>query len=161
MNVLVLALTTALLSSVMTWCVAYLLYRARMRAQITQLRLELYRLGASIPLSDTVPVLENFGFRVIEALPTALAGDAMGDTFLSIEGLLGSAFDDVLSGDSKANALAGGEGADILEGGAGQIRQPPAEYQMQKLLVVFRAVMRVIHRDRPLGRSRSQPGSTI
>jgi glutamate dehydrogenase len=39
-----------------------------------QLRLKLYRTGGLIPLSEAVPVLENFGFRVLEEMPTALAG---------------------------------------------------------------------------------------
>ena len=39
-----------------------------------QLRLKTYRRGGLIPLSDVVPVLENFGFRVLEEFPTALAG---------------------------------------------------------------------------------------
>jgi glutamate dehydrogenase len=34
----------------------------------------MYRRGGLIPLSDAVPVLENFGFRVLEEMPTALAG---------------------------------------------------------------------------------------
>jgi glutamate dehydrogenase len=38
------------------------------------LRLKSYRRAALIPLSDAVPVLENFGFRVLEEFPTALAG---------------------------------------------------------------------------------------
>ena len=38
-----------------------------------QLRLKTYRLGGLIPLSDAVPVLENFGFRVLEEFPTALS----------------------------------------------------------------------------------------
>jgi glutamate dehydrogenase len=32
-------------------------------------RLKIYRLGEVIPLSDSVPILENFGFRVIEEVP--------------------------------------------------------------------------------------------
>jgi len=39
-----------------------------------QLRLKTYRKGGLIPLSEAVPVLENFGFRVLEELPTELAG---------------------------------------------------------------------------------------
>ncbi|MBX3594130.1 NAD-glutamate dehydrogenase domain-containing protein [Sphingomonas sp.] len=39
-------------------------------------RIKLYRLGGALPLSDAVPVFENFGFRVIEEVPTALDGDA-------------------------------------------------------------------------------------
>ena len=41
-------------------------------------RLKLYRLGGAIALSDAVPVLENFGFRVIEEVPTALADEQGG-----------------------------------------------------------------------------------
>jgi glutamate dehydrogenase len=39
-----------------------------------QLRLKTYRKSDLIPLSEAVPVLENFGFRVLEEFPTALAG---------------------------------------------------------------------------------------
>ncbi|HEX6072283.1 MAG TPA: NAD-glutamate dehydrogenase domain-containing protein, partial [Sphingomicrobium sp.] len=38
------------------------------------LRLKTYRQGGLIPLSDAVPVLENFGFRVLEEVPTVLFG---------------------------------------------------------------------------------------
>jgi len=44
-------------------------------AQPDQLRLRLYRLGGALPLSDAVPVFENFGFRVIEEIPTRLTGE--------------------------------------------------------------------------------------
>lgn len=56
----------------------------------SQLRLKLYRLGASIPLSDTVPVLENFGFRVLDEIPTPLNGGRLGyihDFLLEVDGL--------------------------------------------------------------------------
>ncbi|MBO9378272.1 glutamate dehydrogenase [Sphingomonas histidinilytica] len=43
-----------------------------------RLRLKIYRRGALIPLSEAVPVLENFGFRVIEEIPTPLDGGAIG-----------------------------------------------------------------------------------
>ncbi|HWL46987.1 MAG TPA: glutamate dehydrogenase, partial [Sphingomonadaceae bacterium] len=43
-----------------------------------QLRLKTYRLGSFIPLSDAVPVLENFGFRVLEENPTPLDGGTFG-----------------------------------------------------------------------------------
>ena len=38
-------------------------------------KLKIYRLGGALALSDAVPVLENFGFRVIGELPTRLADD--------------------------------------------------------------------------------------
>jgi glutamate dehydrogenase len=43
-----------------------------------QLRLKVYQLGGAIPLSDTVPALENFGFRVLSEHPTELAGPDSG-----------------------------------------------------------------------------------
>ena len=43
-----------------------------------QLRLKIYRLGQVIPLSDAVPVLENFGLRVIEEFPFDLSGGKLG-----------------------------------------------------------------------------------
>ena len=43
-----------------------------------QLRLKIYRLGEIIALSDAVPVLENFGLRVIEEFPFDLDGGRLG-----------------------------------------------------------------------------------
>ncbi|MCM8557798.1 NAD-glutamate dehydrogenase [Sphingomicrobium sediminis] len=43
-----------------------------------QLRLKTYRRKGIIPLSDAVPVLEDFGFHVLEEIPTALADGALG-----------------------------------------------------------------------------------
>jgi len=37
-----------------------------------QLRLKIFNVGGSVPLSAVVPALENFGFRVIEELPATL-----------------------------------------------------------------------------------------
>ena len=42
------------------------------------LRLKIYRLGKIIPLSEAVPVLENFGLSVIEEFPFDLAGGRLG-----------------------------------------------------------------------------------
>ena len=46
-------------------------------------------------------------------------GDAAGDQLFSIEGLIGSNFNDILGGDAGANLLAGGGGDDILFGNGG------------------------------------------
>ena len=59
------------------------------------------------------------GVRVNLAAPAANTGDAAGDTFNSVEALIGSAYNDTLIGDSNANTLDGGAGDDVLEGGAG------------------------------------------
>ncbi|WP_375397798.1 NAD-glutamate dehydrogenase domain-containing protein [uncultured Sphingomonas sp.] len=48
----------------------------RLAAGETGLKLKIYRQGGALALSDAVPVLENFGFRVIEEIPTALTDDA-------------------------------------------------------------------------------------
>ncbi|MFM2300386.1 MAG: hypothetical protein RLZZ84_122 [Pseudomonadota bacterium] len=42
------------------------------------LRLKLYQRHGALALSDAVPALENFGFRVIENLPTELDGGRLG-----------------------------------------------------------------------------------
>jgi Ca2+-binding RTX toxin-like protein len=50
-------------------------------------------------------------------LGTATGGDAEGDQLSAINSLLGSQWDDVLTGDSNTNLLEGGAGADQLDGG--------------------------------------------
>jgi Ca2+-binding RTX toxin-like protein len=49
-------------------------------------------------------------------------GDAFGDTFFSVEGVIGSNFADTLVGNSDDNMLRGGAGGDTLTGGAGNDR---------------------------------------
>lgn len=53
------------------------------------------------------------------AQPANNAGEAAGDTFVSIEGLSGSRFGDQLYGDARANRLWGNESGDLLDGRAG------------------------------------------
>lgn len=77
------------------------------------LRLKLYQRAGSIALSDAVPALENFGFRVVEDLPTDLDQGRMGtihDFQLALPGgldpavvmgraaMIEAAFADVLNG---------------------------------------------------------------
>jgi Ca2+-binding RTX toxin-like protein len=54
-------------------------------------------------------------------------GDAEGDGIISIEGAIGSAFDDTFLGDSGDNVFEGASGADSIDGGAGVDR---AEYEL-------------------------------
>ena len=63
--------------------------------------------------SSTVAVSVNLATNV------DTGGDAQGDKLSSIQGLIGSAFNDTLAGDANANTLSGGDGADTLIGGAG------------------------------------------
>ncbi|MEP3892145.1 MAG: hypothetical protein ABJN69_16930 [Hellea sp.] len=49
-------------------------------------------------------------------------GEAMGDSYSSIEWVVGSSFDDDITGNDLANRLSGGDGADILNGAGGNDR---------------------------------------
>jgi Ca2+-binding RTX toxin-like protein len=51
---------------------------------------------------------------------TGTGGDAEGDTLTAIEWLMGSAFDDVIEGDSGVNILRGGTGDDRIRGGGSE-----------------------------------------
>ena len=57
--------------------------------------------------------------RVNLATGSVAGGDATGDRFTSIENLIGSRYNDILTGDSGDNILEGGAGADELEGAGG------------------------------------------
>ncbi len=64
---------------------------------------------------------ENAAVGLTADLTSVVDGtsDAFGDTFESIEGLHGSDFDDILTGDVFANQLSGRGGSDSLSGGDG------------------------------------------
>jgi glutamate dehydrogenase len=85
-----------------------------------RLRLKIYRRGGLIPLSDAVPVLENFGFRVLEEIPTELGGESRAhihdcllelpadvdiDSVLARAGTIEGAIADVLGGQSENDAF--------------------------------------------------------
>ena len=57
----------------------------------------------------TVDLLNNLG----------KGGDAEGDTYTSIENIVGTGQNDILTGDNNANRIDGGAGDDVLYGGAG------------------------------------------
>ena len=57
--------------------------------------------------------------KVNLADPSLNTGEARGDTFNSIEHLVGSAFNDTLDGNAGANSLSGLDGSDLLRGAAG------------------------------------------
>ena len=61
------------------------------------------------------------GLGVTASLASAAGntGDAQGDTYTNIQNLIGSAFDDTLTGDNANNTIAGGAGNDIITGGLG------------------------------------------
>ncbi|MFN3371556.1 MAG: NAD-glutamate dehydrogenase [Sphingomonadaceae bacterium] len=94
-----------------------LLYR-RADDPETIVRLKIYRLGEIIPLSESVPMLENFGFRVIEEVPYDLAGGELGwihdfklelpappADFASFATLVNPALDAVLTGVQENDAF--------------------------------------------------------
>lgn len=69
---------------------------------------------------DMVWYLTNdVGVDVNLATGAASGGDASGDTFNHIFGLIGTDFDDVLTGDANNNRLEGAAGDDEVHGGAG------------------------------------------
>jgi Ca2+-binding RTX toxin-like protein len=59
------------------------------------------------------------GVSIDLAAGTATGGDADGDTIVTVEAVIGSAFDDTLTGDAGDNFFLGGGGADAIDGGAG------------------------------------------
>ena len=69
---------------------------------------------------DMASYATNFGGIVVSlASPSLNTFDAQGDTFNSIEGIIGSEFGDELTGNAVANRFVGGAGNDTISGGAG------------------------------------------
>lgn len=66
--------------------------------------------------SDTASYAASTDAVTVTVNGTGSGGDAEGDILLNIENLLGSDFDDSLTGDAGANRLDGGTGADTLAG---------------------------------------------
>ena len=59
------------------------------------------------------------GLTVFLGGPQLNSGDAAGDSYFSVENLLGSAFGDILGGDAGNNRVDGGDGSDFLFGSGG------------------------------------------
>ncbi len=68
---------------------------------------------------DTADYTNAAGAVVVNLQSGTATGGAGTDTLLNIDNLIGSQFDDVLTGDANANYLNGGNGDDSLYGGAG------------------------------------------
>jgi len=68
---------------------------------------------------DTVSYLASSSAVDVNLQTGGTAGDANGDTYSSIERLLGTQFDDALRGSNGDNTLLGNGGNDYLEGGLG------------------------------------------
>ena len=72
---------------------------------------------------DTVTYLGTAGAGVTVNLATGTATGGDGaDVLRNIEGVVGSAYGDTLTGDANANVIDGGGGADTMRGGAGDDR---------------------------------------
>ena len=82
----------------------------------SELRLKLYEHDGALPLSDAVPALENFGFRVLSETPTPLAG-----------GELGTVHDFLLGLPAGYSAGALMERAGVIEGAIAAVLNQQAE----------------------------------
>ncbi|MCV0425006.1 MAG: tandem-95 repeat protein, partial [Roseibium sp.] len=73
--------------------------------------------GEGIDIADYT--LSDSGVTIDMANGAAGGGDALGDTFSSIEIVQGSYHDDDISGDETDNIIRGGRGADVIDGRGG------------------------------------------
>ena len=73
--------------------------------------------GADVDAADYS--VSTAGVTVSLVTGLGIGGFAAGDTLISIENLVGSKFNDVLTGDAGANLISGGAGVDLVVGGAG------------------------------------------
>ena len=64
---------------------------------------------------------DGLGSTFVDGSYSAVGGvtDATGDTYLNVENVLGSAFNDKITGDDLINRLNGGAGNDVLNGAGG------------------------------------------
>jgi Ca2+-binding RTX toxin-like protein len=76
--------------------------------------------GLGHDTADYSTSLEGVTVYLGKDAPASLGGEAAGDTFVSIENVRGSAFNDFLVGSKADNVLLGGAGNDTLIGGGGR-----------------------------------------
>ncbi|MDY7098234.1 MAG: NAD-glutamate dehydrogenase [Pseudomonadota bacterium] len=93
------------------------------------LRLKVYHTGGELALSDAVPALENFGFRVLTELATSLAG-----------GALGTIHDFTLEAPAGADAAAILERAETIEAAIAAVLNGAAEDDAFNRLVIDTAL---------------------
>ena len=72
--------------------------------------------GSGIDTASYATAAEGVDARLLGG---GYAGDAIGDTWVGVENLVGSSFSDVLFGDNGVNTLSGGAGDDFLNGWLG------------------------------------------
>jgi Ca2+-binding RTX toxin-like protein len=71
--------------------------------------------------SDTASyITATTGISAHLAKPSVNAGDAKGDTYSSVENIVGSRFADKITGDINGNRLSAGSGNDTIAGGSGK-----------------------------------------
>ena len=75
--------------------------------------------GDGIDTADYSHPYAIVGVKIDLNKGTGFGGYAQGDTYINIENIKGSKFDDEITGDSKNNKLEGMEGDDTIHGGAG------------------------------------------
>lgn len=68
---------------------------------------------------DTVGYLDGQEAAIVNLETGTMEGAAVGDVVRNVEGVIGTAFDDELTGDANDNALFGDAGSDLLIGGGG------------------------------------------
>ncbi len=92
-----------------------------------RMRLKLYRSGGLVPLSEAVPVMENFGFRVLEEVPTVL-GES---------GTLGHIHDFLVELDDGANVSAILARGAVIEASIGAVLEGQAENDAFNQLILL------------------------
>jgi serralysin len=76
--------------------------------------------GVDMASYETAGTTTGLGVIASLANQGSNQGDAKGDIYIGIEGLIGSSNKDILTGDANANVIKGGAGDDLIDGGLGE-----------------------------------------